>query len=325
MMIHHVAFGLRVSATERIPCLKVVENPHGEPAHLHLWIQQRPAVSGGEQVLISGSHRGKSRTPPVEVSWLPDDALYCFRYRDGTLFFIGGQGTEIWTVWQDPYTIEDMATYLLGPVMGFVLRLRGVTPLHASAVGVGGRALALLGQRRAGKSTTAAAFAAAGFAVLADDVAAVDESAGAFCVRAGYPHLRLWPEAVEILYGRRDALRPITPNWDKRDLELEDDSGLTFQNASLPLRAIYVLGARRDDERAPFIETMTTRESFMTLTANTYVNYALDQRMRSEEFGMIGRIVASVPVCRVVPHSDPNKVWQLRDVILADFGKICSG
>ena len=323
-MIHHAAFGLQVSATERIPGLQVLDHRHGTSPDLLLWVQQQPDVSSVEQMLFNNPRQGKAGAPPVQVSWLPENSLYCFRYRDGTLFYIDRLGREIWTTWREPFTAEDMATYLLGPVFGFVLRLRGVTVFHASAVGIAGRAIALLGQRHAGKSTTAAAFSAAGFAVLADDIAAVDECDQAFSVRAGYPHLRLWPNAVELLYGRRDALRPLTPNWDKRDLPLDGHGGRVFQNESLPLSAVYVLGDRRDEDRAPYVETLTARESFLTLIANTYVNYALDEGMRSREFGLIGRLLACVPIRRVVPHSNPQKVWQLRDVILADFGEACS-
>ena len=53
------------------------------------------------------------------------------------------------------------------------LRLRGVPALHASAVAVGGAALAVVGSAGAGKSTTAAARAARGHAVVADDVLAL--------------------------------------------------------------------------------------------------------------------------------------------------------
>jgi hypothetical protein len=324
-MIHHSAFGLRISATERIPGLNELKVADGTPADLHLRVRQRPHVSGAEQTIYSGIDRRRTGAPPVEVSWLPVESLFCFRYRDGTLFYIDRQGREVWTAWCDPYTAEDMATYLLGPVLGFVLRLRGVTPFHASAVNVAGGAIALLGSRQAGKSTTAAAFSAAGYAVLADDIAAVDEDDNEFSVRAGYPHLRLWPEAVEILYGHREALPPITPNWNKRDLSLNGSDGRIHQEGSLPLAAVYVLGSRRDDDRAPYLEALTPQESFMTLIANTYVNYALDERMRKAEFELIGRLVAAVPIRRVVPHVSPHKVWQLRDVILADCGRAARG
>jgi hypothetical protein len=76
-------------------------------------------------------------------------------------------------------------------------------------------AIAFVGGPGAGKSTTAACFALRGFSVLSDDVSAIDNHGDGFSVRPAYPHLRLWPASVPSVLGP-EALRPITPNWDKR-------------------------------------------------------------------------------------------------------------
>ena len=89
-----------------------------------------------------------------------------------------------------------------GPFWGLLLRFRGVTCLHASAVAIGGSVIAFVGAEGAGKSTTAAAFARAGYAAVSDDVVALVERKGDFFVSPSYPHLCLWPESVEMLYGR---------------------------------------------------------------------------------------------------------------------------
>ena len=72
--------------------------------------------------------------------------------------------------WEEPLTYADAAVYLLGPVLGFVMRLRGIVPLHASAVMIGTGATVFVGDAGAGKSTTAGAFAALGYGVLSDDL-----------------------------------------------------------------------------------------------------------------------------------------------------------
>src|SRR5690348_16585408 len=102
--------------------------------------------------------------------------------------------------------------------MGFVLRLRGALCLHASSVAVGDSAVALVGLPGAGKSTTAAAFACAGFSVLSDDVVALADEGPQFYVHPGYPRVNLWPDSVQELFGSEDALPRITPTWDKRYL-----------------------------------------------------------------------------------------------------------
>ena len=113
--------------------------------------------------------------PAFVFARLHNGNFYRFTYADKTEFIVDRAGREIWTTWREPLTLEDTATYLLGPVMGFVLLLRGLVCLHASAIVVDGFALALVGPAGAGKSTTAAAFATRGFSVLAEDVVTLDD------------------------------------------------------------------------------------------------------------------------------------------------------
>lgn len=66
------------------------------------------------------------------------------------------------------------AVMLVGTVLALLLVLRGSLVLHASAVAVAGGALAFTGQSGRGKSTVAALCAAAGAAVVSDDVLLVE-------------------------------------------------------------------------------------------------------------------------------------------------------
>ncbi len=256
---------------------------------------------------------------PVMQAWdLADGEYLRLLYADSTEFILDRNGTELWVTWPESQTPEDMATYLLGPVLGLVLRLRGVACLHASAVVVDGKAIALVGTSGAGKSTTAAAFAKAGYKVMADDIVALDEQSGAFFVRPAYPRIRLWPSSVEALFGTEDALPLLTPTWDKRYLDLLNDSQ-RFQSEPLPLAAIYLLDERSSDARAPFVETLPDNRMLMTLVANTYANYLLDKPMRAAEFTSLGRLCRQIPFRKVTPHADAKFLPELCRVIVEDF------
>ncbi|WP_158914579.1 serine kinase [Caulobacter sp. S45] len=65
---------------------------------------------------------------------------------------------------------------LIGPVLALLLHLRGLVVLHASAVGFGDQAVVFMGDKGAGKSTTAAALVAMGHRLIADDIVAIDVS-----------------------------------------------------------------------------------------------------------------------------------------------------
>jgi hypothetical protein len=228
------------------------------------------------------------------------------------------RGTELWAAWPDTLTLEDTATYLLGPVFGFLLRLRGVTCLHASAVAVNGKALVLLGQAGAGKSTTAAAFARIGYSVLSEDVVAICIQGNDYLAQPGYPLIRLWSDSVQTLFGEPHALPLLTPNWDKRYLDLTKN-GDRFQTEPLPIAAIYYLDERLDDPAAPFVGEFPPGQKLITLVANTYTNYLLDKTMRAREFEILGQLLSLAPFRRITPHIDSERLQDLCQAIIEDF------
>jgi hypothetical protein len=253
--------------------------------------------------------------PALRVFRVLDGKYYRFCYADQTEFVIDHAGTEVWAKWSAPLTLEDAATYLLGPVMGFVMLLRGIVCLHASAVAIGDEAIALLGPAGSGKSTTAAAFAERGYSVLAEDVVTLDDRGDHFLVRPGYPCIRLWPPAVKALYGSEDHLPKLTPNWDKCYLNLTKN----FQKEPLRLAAIYHLGERHRDAAAPFVQALDGAQGLISLIANTYATKLMDKQMRASEFELLTRVVKSIRLRRVTPHADPARISDLCTRIVTDF------
>lgn len=269
----------------------------------------------------SSSQNAQPGQPNLRVGVLPGGDYFGFFYSDGVRFAVDRQGREVWGDWPESYTLEDACTYLLGPVIGFVLRLRGVTCLHASAIAIGEHAIALAGFPGAGKSTTAAAFALCGFSVIADDVVALAEDGENFLVHPGYRRVNLWPDSARALFGSEEALPRITPTWDKRYVAL-DHNGHGFISKPLPLGAIYFLGARDGDLAAPAVEAVGGGDALAGLVANSYVNYLLNRSMRSREFDVLSRVVAGVPVRSVRPVADLTAVFALCEAIANDAGRV---
>src|SRR6185295_2189242 len=220
------------------------------------------------------------RNPVLRVFRLFEGKYHRFCYADQTEFVVDQRGTEVWARCPESLTLEDTTTYLLGPIMGFVMLLRGVFCLHASAIAIDGYAIALSGPAGSGKSTTAAAFSERGVSILAEDVVTLDDREDRFLVRPAYPCIRLWPASVKALYGNETHLPKLTPNWDKRYLDLTE----RFQEQPLTLAAIYLLGERRDDAAAPFVGMLDRAEGLMSLVANTYATKLMDKDMRAREF-----------------------------------------
>jgi hypothetical protein len=282
-----------------------------------MWIGAHPpgaAAAGGAPWHVAD--RSVDGEPVVTVA--RGGGWHRLRYADGVEFTVDDAGARVGCTWPAALTLEDAATYLLGPVCGLVLRLRGVTSLHASAVEVGGRAVLLCGPAGAGKSTTAAAFALRGHRVLADDVAALDATPAGVAVRAAYPHLRLWPDAVRGLYGERAELPPLTPNWDKRVLDLAERDAL-FHPVPLPVAAVYRL-AGREDEGAPRLEALPPAEALLTLVSSTYLGWLPDLGAQARDLGTCAALAHVAPVWRAVAHADPARLGELCALIEAQVG-----
>jgi hypothetical protein len=314
-------FGLRVGTNLPLKHLPPVAGKHS--AHdLHLWLQAAPPWVGDlpeapQSMWHVSSYRDERGEPALKIWTIRDGSYFRLQYCDGAEFILDRRGTEVWATWVAPNTLGDAATYLLGPIFGLVLRLRGFVTLHASAVAVNGAAIALLGPQGAGKSTTAAALARRGCAVLSDDIVAVDDRDAQFRVQPAYPQLNLWPQSVEALYGPEASLPPMTPNWDKRYLDLRND-GYRFEQDPLPLAAVYYLGPRSADPAAPSVHTSSPRARLVSLIGNGYVTLPVGKSARAREFDVLGQIAARVPVRDVTPHADATNLDRLCDVILDD-------
>jgi hypothetical protein len=226
-------------------------------------------------------------------------------------------GTELWASWPSDSSVEEAATYLLGPVLGLLLRFRGVTCLHASAIAINDSVIAFVGSEGAGKSTTAAVFARSGYAVVSDDVVALTEREGNFFVSPAYPHVCLWPESVKILYGSADALPPLIPNWEKRRLALGNGE-LRFERTALPLRSIYLLDDLSGKPGSP-IEAIAPQEGFFSLVTNSFATNMLDSEMRAKEFKTFSDLIAKVPIRRLFTSKGQLPPGDLCQVVLQDF------
>lgn len=318
------AYGLTLESQVAIPGLADVlpdESPFssdriqiamGEPPD---WTGK--TVRATSEVLFPGKSPNQNAPNALRLYLRDQGKLFHLVYPDGAEFAIDSE-TRYVRGWCPPtLTSEDLATYLVGPVMGFILRQRGVLALHASGFCSMGRAFALCGGPQSGKSTAAAALALRGVPVLCEDIAALWERDSVFHVAPGYPRVNLWPDSVASLLGSSGELPLITPSWEKRFLLLEGTER-PFENRARRLAKIYIIAAREDDAEAPRIEAITPRHAALLLVQNTYMNYLLGKTQRAVEFDLLVRLLSGVAVRRLVPHTDPARIGALCDLLEAD-------
>jgi hypothetical protein len=269
-------------------------------------------------LIYTSSAAGAHADATLKLSQLGNQ-FFRFSYSDGTQFVIDSATKNIWGTCTPPLTQEDLVTYLVGPVLGFALRRRGILALHASIFCSGNQAFALCGGAGAGKSTTAAALALRGIPIQCEDIAALRERDDVCWSSSGYPRVNVWPESPLDVLRTPQALPKITPNWEKQFLPLD---GTAFEKQERQLAAVYLLVSRRDEINAPRIEEISSREAVLSLVQNTYMNYLLTAKQREMEFDAITRLVSRTVVRRLVPHSDPAKLALMCDLLETDSAKV---
>jgi len=310
MRFYYRLFGLDVHSDVALPGV-----------HLRPWSRQEDAaplnirLSGyGSDKIATEAEQGilvfesKKNSPCVRIEYFPSARFYRFLYSDGIMFDISSDGENVQGSWPSKMSLEDALTYLLGPVFGFILRLRGFTALHASAAVINGHAVAFVGGGGAGKSTIVAALARAGHRILSDDIAVLEEASGTFRIKPSYPHIRLWPDSVSVLFGTEDALPRLVPScdwWDKRFLDLER-GGFCFHDEALPVRFTYILEPRSQNVQIARADIIPSIEALPRLVVNTCVNYALTSDMRRREFHVLGRFVEQIIIKRLILGTSPE-------------------
>lgn len=162
---------------------------------------------------------------------------------------------------------RNIRLFLLGSALGALLHQRGLLPLHANAMEIGGGAVAFSGHSGAGKSTIAAWFHDQGYHILADDVCVIDfDSDDVPFAYPGIPRLRLWREALEVS-GR--AAEDYPRSFDALDkYDVPTTSPISVH--PLPLSRIYFISRSPEMSGAAGIRRLRGVEALDALVSNTY-------------------------------------------------------
>lgn len=282
-MYQYVLCGLRVESDLAFPELTPWDGPSRAPAEIEFRLRF---------------------VAPLED---PNDSRSRFEVRgpDAIVFLIRGVGRVmieqgrrvVFDVFPDVAPLALRANFI-GIIQAVLWHQRGLLPLHASAVLVGDRAIAVAGPSEAGKSVTAAALTTLGYPLVADDFTVIDWQPQQPLVFPAYQKLRLQKDACDKLGLLDAAVAEAHPSREKYVLATKAASA----SAPLPITDIFILACERAsafsaDKLGPVQGVQNLLTSVHMLEAANALG------LQKQIFSAINAIVAKVQLWRVVvPH-----------------------
>ncbi len=162
--------------------------------------------------------------------------------------------------------LERVVDLVFDVLLAGILQQRGMIVLHAATLQWEGHTVALLGDRGAGKSTTAAYLLNNGFILLDDDLMVTDLSSKPFRVYSGSTQIRLRPSSAEIIGDGFSDLPVAHPYESKRLLSVDQ----VVSDVELEPASLFILKWSENDT-PPAVSQMSKSQAHLALMMNTYI------------------------------------------------------
>lgn len=236
-----------------------------------------------------------------QASWSAGDD-YISRFPQFCSFRIQPQQMRIECAPEAGAAESTIAHLILDHAIPRLLSLKpGYLVLHASAMQVEKRTIAILGTSGQGKSTLAAWFASRGFPLLTDDCLVLrkdvlrrDPPAQQWLAQPSYHSVRLWPESVNALRIDESALREFAHYSSKR--RTGKAAEFQFATGGSVLAACFVLAdSQTEQPGAPAVRTLSVNEAFLELARAVFRLDAENEQINRSEFEVLTSLVDTVP------------------------------
>ena len=218
------------------------------------------------------------------------DGGYLLRFPSISDFEVTCDGTQVIALPALRVRSSAIDHLFLNQVKPLALSRQGRFVLHASAVAVGGRAVAFAGASGLGKSTLAASFAVAGFPFLSDDCLELRWSGERPCAGPSHPSIRLNPDS-EAALGIRASTAPDLAFADK--VRFLAGPGLPFRDTPLALGALMFLGDPTHE--GVQLDPLDGAAALIEIVRHSFLLDMSEQDLLAQHFGEIAKL-ANEPI-----------------------------
>jgi len=207
---------------------------------------------------------------------------------------------------------------LLGPVMAIALFRKGFLVLHGSSISIDGQGVMFLGDKGAGKSTTAAALLAAGYDLITDDVVAIDVDANPPRILRAYPSVKLTESAsAQFAPSGATALRRPIEDFPKTRYRLANMTPAP----STPAAVAYIL-ERGADMVSLDLDPQVALSAILRFTYLVrFGEQLLNGAVAAHHFRQSAALSKKIAVRRLTVPDSLEKLAHVPSFIAADLGQ----
>ncbi len=323
-MFTYSLYGLTLRSNRALPMLEEV--PESAPdVVVDFQSTDRQMPAEGAQLRFALPLRLVSGRSPLETWGLANDSGYWLRSMIGSVwaeYFLANDGSRIEVMVREDTPLASLLPPFLGLAIPLVLRLRGVTCLHASAVLVNGRVVVFAGPSEAGKSTTLLAMLRRRHIFFSDDLIPLSTQDGIVCSYGGYAQVGVLPDTMDALFGaqmdlpflwseapQRPDMRIYQPNWRRDDMAA----------GGRPLVALYLLSRRQKDLDAVRITSVSPRDAIVQLVPHTTGRALAGAAERAADLEELSTLVRTVPIRLLERPDDIAQIDAVAAAIEADL------
>ena len=268
-------------------------------------------------ILISESNKPISET---NINWFHSDTndsktwlsygkdkdnIY-LKFHDLADFSINTGSSEIVCFREKNISTKTLQHLILDQVIPRSLTLNQKLLIHGSSVSTNDKSVAFIGASGSGKSTLATFFCLNGFELVSDDILMIDKLDKKFFVKPSYPGLRLWKDAIEILFKRETVTADVT-SYNPKQLLLTEKNEISYARKPVGLNCIYLI---ENSDRFS-IRKISSSSAFREIIKSIIRLDITDEETNTYHFKCINNIISEIDVYKINYKKEPESLEKI--------------